>query len=41
MKLVQVENKIIKKIVYCFIDFYKIKKYNLILLVLYFGQLRL
>lgn len=40
MKLVQVENKIIKKIVR-FINFYKIKKYNLILLVLYFGQLRL
>lgn len=40
MKLVQVENKILKKIVR-FINFYKIKKYNLILLVLYFGQLRL
>lgn len=41
MKSVQVENKTIKKIAYCFIDSYKTKNYNLILLAPHSGQLRL
>lgn len=41
MKSVQVENKTIKKNCTCFIDSYKTKKYNLILLAPHSGQLRL
>lgn len=41
MKSVQVENKTIKKIAHCFIDSYKTKNYNLILLAPHSGQSRL